>query len=116
MKVKTSELKGAALDWVVAECEGFLQHVAAAIVILDTFKPSSDWSQGGPIIEREKLQPSYQEHGKYQGLWACNKWVTNRDGATVAIRYYGSTLLIAAMQCYVACKLGNEVEIPEELK
>lgn len=28
---------------------------------------------------------------------------------------YGPTPLIAAMRCYVASKLGDEVEIPEEL-
>jgi len=28
--------------------------------------------------------------------------------------YYGSTPLIAAMRCYVASKLGDEVELPEE--
>ena len=28
----------------------------------------------------------------------------------------GPTPLIAAMRSYVACKLGDEVEIPEELK
>ena len=28
----------------------------------------------------------------------------------------GSTPLIAAMRCYVASKLGDEVEVPEELE
>jgi hypothetical protein len=28
---------------------------------------------------------------------------------------YGQSALIAAMRCYVASKLGDEVEIPEEL-
>lgn len=30
--------------------------------------------------------------------------------------YFGPTPLIAAMRCYVASKLGDEVEVPEELK
>jgi len=29
--------------------------------------------------------------------------------------FHGDTPLIAAMRCYVASKLGDEVEIPEEL-
>ena len=29
---------------------------------------------------------------------------------------YGSTPLIAAMRCYCRAKLGDELEIPEELK
>jgi hypothetical protein len=28
---------------------------------------------------------------------------------------YGPTPLIAAMRCYVASKLGDEVDVPEEL-
>jgi hypothetical protein len=32
-----------------------------------------------------------------------------------AIKGYGHTPLIAAMRCYVASKLGDEVEIPQEL-
>lgn len=28
---------------------------------------------------------------------------------------YGQTLLSAAMRCYVASKLGDEVDVPEEL-
>jgi hypothetical protein len=29
---------------------------------------------------------------------------------------YGPTPLIAAMRCYVASRLGDEVDVPEELK
>ena len=28
---------------------------------------------------------------------------------------YGPTMLIAAMRCYVASKLGEEIDVPEEL-
>ena len=31
------------------------------------------------------------------------------------IKYSGPTPLIAAMRCYVASKLGDEVDVPEEL-
>lgn len=45
----------------------------------------------------------------------CNKlnWVKREDWP----RHYfvGPTPLIAAMRCYVASKLGDEVEVPEEL-
>ena len=87
----------------------------AAVEPLSEYNPLTNWAQGGPILEREHLQPSFQEHGKYKGLWACNKWVKDRSGATVAISQYDPTLLIAAMRCYVASKLGDEVEVPEEL-
>ena len=63
MKVKTSELTGAALDWAVAKSMGGHIGVANGDVCFDTgngegfnvFTPSTDWSQGGPIIERELI-------------------------------------------------------------
>jgi hypothetical protein len=33
----------------------------------------------------------------------------------IVTKYFGPTPLIAVMRCYVALKLGDEVEIPEEL-
>jgi hypothetical protein len=53
--MKISELTGAALDWAVAKCEGVLMrwerstHDEAPL----EYSPSTDWAQGGPIIERE---------------------------------------------------------------
>jgi len=65
--------------------------------------PSTDWSQGGPIIEREKMTLE----------WTGENWMAyiRHDD-----EYFGPTPLIAAMRCYVASKLGDEVEIPEELR
>ena len=55
MKLKTSELTGAALDWAVAKCEGYVGVALQERTGTDWYSPSTDWSQGGPIIEREKL-------------------------------------------------------------
>ena len=103
--MKTSELQGVALDWAVAKCEGH------GIGSLDDpwFAPSTDWAQGGPIIEREGLwlQPEIGKEGT-AGAWYCV--------AVEPFDAYGDTPLIAAMRCYVASKLGDEVQIPEELK
>jgi hypothetical protein len=53
--------------------------------------------------------------GEYVMTIKCNKlnWVKREDWP----RHYfvGPTPLIAAMRCYVASKLGDEVEVPEEL-
>jgi hypothetical protein len=124
--MKTSNLTGAALDWAVAKCEGVAlldphdNKWELCWTLLgdnsgDYYAPSTNWAQGGPIIEREHIQPSYQAAGKFVGQWSCNRWVTNTQGATVAISKYGETLLIAAMRCYVASKLGDEVELPPNL-
>jgi hypothetical protein len=100
--MKTSELQGAALDWAVAKCQDKQGKG------LDWVTPacSTDWAQGGPIIERERIAIEPAEDVFDQPWYA-----TVRD-----IAGYGPTPLIAAMRCYVASKLGNEVEIPEELK
>lgn len=67
---------------------------------------STDWAQGGPIIEREKIDIQYIDGvgWKAQQLFGGFAY------------YCGPTPLVAAMRCYVASKLGDEVEIPEEIQ
>ena len=102
--MKTSELTGAQLDWAVAKCEGIYFED------LEDFEHSapdySDWAQGGPIIEREHIGIDWT------GFEVWEAW---DDKAMPASRYTGPTPLIAAMRCYVASKLGDEVELPKEL-
>lgn len=95
MKIKTSELTEADLDWAVSQIEGKYRYY------------STDWAYGGPIIERERIlldlvgpddDPEWE--GRIVGVWM----------------EYGPTPLIAAMRCYVGSKLGNEVEVPEDVK
>lgn len=107
VEVKTCDLIGAALDWAVAKCEEPSGRDNAAIWLRDyligfSTRYSTNWSQGGPIIERERIH--IEE--------ANNLW-----GAVHSYEYYlyGPTPLIAAMRCYVASKLGDAVEIPKEL-
>ena len=68
------------------------------------FNYSTDWSQGGPIIERERLD-IYGYDGE--------NWCANDN---LRATQYGPTPLVAAMRCYVASRLGNEVEVPEGLE
>ena len=99
MKMKTSELQGAALDWAVAKCEVGAEFIGE---IDDPHFYSTDWAQGGPIIEREQI-------ALYLG--GDDEWMAD-DGWK---RATGPTPLVAAMRGYVAMKLGDEVEIPFEL-
>lgn len=106
MKIKTSELTGAALDWAVARAEGkrpsmFIFQRTGALAGEHHY--STDWAQGGPIIERERIAIDYDH----------DVWNAAKDGLSWYIG--GPTPLIAAMRCYVASKLGDEVEVPEEL-
>lgn len=129
--MKTSELTGTALDWAVAKAEGLLDPQEffgkmVPSVVLDMeywtdgtpmvrlnpcpdvyysayYDPSTDWKHGGPIIEREKITPE----------WTGENWMAyiKHDD-----EFYGDTPLIAAMRCYVASKLGDDVDVPEELQ
>ena len=117
--MKTSELIGAALNWAVAKCESddtlavyFDERTGEPLCHDDwpdnqEFKPSTDWAQGGPIIEREYISVL---------PWLVGGWkarTTANDGAEYVCE--GPTPLVAAMRCYVVSKLGDEVEVPEEL-
>lgn len=104
MKIKTSELIGNALDHAVALCEG---TIGKRRVLVDGFY-STSWREGGPIIEKEHIRIS--QYRDNLSFWEADI-VTDRGGKF----YQGPTPLIAAMRCYVASKLGDEVDIPEEL-
>ena len=96
MKVKVSKAKGAVLDKLVNMADR-LHGVLAPV------EYSTRWEFGGTIIEREKITIE----------WTGEDWMgyIRHDQ-----EFFGPTPLIAAMRCYVASKLGDEVTIPEEVK
>ncbi len=95
--MKTSELTGAALDWAVAKCEGKPSWMMGF---------STEWEKGGPIIEREAIELAYRV-----GV----HWIATRVEGSAVCEAWGPTQLVAAMRCYVASKLGGEVELPSTL-
>jgi hypothetical protein len=84
-----------------AQLEADLENIGG----LDGLAPSTDGAQGMEIIEREKITIEYLG-------WADTKWQSNIEGENYS---QGPAPLIAAMRCYVASKLGDTVEIPNEL-
>jgi hypothetical protein len=119
--MRTSELIGSALDYAVALAEGHPVSVLldrtpgwrCAFGVLTRARYSGDWSQGGPIIEREQIELRN---------WALKGWEAKATDYSerpnndhVFATALGRTPLIAAMRCYVASKLGDEIEIPTEL-
>jgi hypothetical protein len=74
----------------------------------EVYSPSTDWAQGGAIIEREKINVSMSATAPWMGFMY--------DGTEMVWLCDGPTPLIAAMRCYVASVLGDEVELPEELE
>lgn len=138
--MKTTELIGPALDWAVAKAAGRMgqwirdeARPLTGIVDIDfdesgrlavyvpgrqrvpyaPWSPSTDWAQGGPIIERECLALECIGH-----CWEAYTMIEVADEDFLvpqSVSQTGPTPLIAAMRCYVASKLGDEVEVPEEL-
>jgi len=115
MKLKTSELQGAALDWAVAKCEGYKPQIERGMVWCRPFHgsfahycPTTDWAHGGSIIERERIGFKYTGTAMEFVAWVNGELSTVHD-------HYGPTPLIAAMRCHVANKMGDEVEVPDEL-
>jgi len=114
--MKTSELTGAALDWAVAKC--LREHIDVDWFIerrneTEYFRYSTDWAQGGPIIERERLTLKPERDNKTADeFWTAISLIRIDDYRIIE---FGPTPLIAAMRCYVAYRLGDEVEIPDVL-
>lgn len=109
MQVKTSELTGNALDWAVAKCEEWTGD------FIDMPNYSTDWRHGGPIIER-----GCDRHIMIKGMGAFSDYPREWSCALIADDHMyrvatGPTLLVSAMRCYVASKLGDTVDIPEDM-
>jgi Protein of unknown function (DUF2591) len=122
VKVKVSDLSGAALDW--AECmasepdskwgwfeirDGLLYDPLNE----ETYSPSTNPAQSYPIIHQEKINIVHLDETPPDAMAPHKACVgANIDGL---YQFYGPTPLVAAIRCYVASKLGDEVEIPSQL-
>ncbi|MEN6544474.1 MAG: DUF2591 domain-containing protein [Armatimonadia bacterium] len=117
VKIKTADLIGVQLDLAVAKADGLpLCNEAMQgdfIMVgfgdgdLEIFSPSTDWSHGGPIIERERIETRPSNDAPE---WGAR--ITDADSWSEGWKF-GPTPLIAAMRAFVASKLGDEVEVPE---
>lgn len=135
-QIKVSEATELQLDWLVAKAQGGtpvfrphgnskgatiyrslgLQHAGI------DFRPSTNWAQGGPIIERELTKVFRNVGGKWSAMILKEVPIPTEDrGTSLALTQRaqwngaGITPLIAAMRCYVTSKLGETAEVPEEL-
>lgn len=123
MKIKTSELSGVGLDWAVAQVVGVevsmrygrelvMVHDRGGIKLIESirsvYSPHTDWSQGGPLIEREQIDIEWDGVDGQAYWWKAS----HQDIVQFQI---GHTPLIAACRAIVAAKLGDEVDVPEGL-
>lgn len=129
MKIKTSELEGAALDWatgvavkgpdcVIYEDDG--SHVSAHSYHEKTtsgywhgWMPSTQWSQGGPLIDEHGISFATVGTGPRDasGKEPVVSIISGIDGGIGQ----GPTHLIAACRAIVAAKLGDNVDVPDAL-
>ena len=125
MKVKTVDLIDAPLDWAVAECLGATRiqlyeyngrrmiRVSLPEGIHAPWEPSRYWGQSGPIVEREEIGLRRNAPCSRGREWEASPSITAKGAG--GKWGYGPTPLVAAMRCFVASRLGDEVDIPEEL-
>lgn len=141
IEIKTSELIGPALDWAVAHATQawMWAHEWFPTMTLDptfrgvsdnapdghvnlvpsnpmrqgsqTFKPSTDWAQGGPLIENYRVEFTFERDGLiFAELCEADGSYTKLYTGT-----FGPNHLVAACRAIVAAKLGDTVSVPREL-
>ena len=119
MKIKTAELDGFILRYVVGNLEGY-QSRCPWMLEQDGFRRWQGYesSFGAPlphydsesydawkIVDRERITIKPYSLG--------TDWFATLPSATGGHLLSGPTIFIAALRCYVASKLGDEVEIPD---
>ena len=115
MKIKTRELAPPVLDWVVAKLR-YPNDIGNTVPFHHDgtdYGPSRKWAHGGPIIEEagiewQWLPTKYKDH-----QYGARK--PSLGGMNRTFCMDGPTILVAAMRCYVASRLGDEVDVPDEL-
>lgn len=129
MRIKTSELTGPALRWATAKAVRLEPIIAppeygvsSRVEVIAygrriAYRPESDWSQGGPLIDKYHVQTSYNGNGFSQspsGEYWC-AYVCEDSGREIRPSGSGPTALIAACRAIVAAELGEYVDVPDEL-
>jgi len=109
--VKTSELTGPALDWAVAEAEGLKPSKNWTGMY---YRPSTDWSVTGDLIDRHNIWFSSDGDNHIASLPPHLMSGVYPDDIDADFPS-GPTKLTAACRAIVASKLGDTVEVPEQL-
>ncbi|ASD10576.1 phage protein NinX family protein [Pseudomonas aeruginosa] len=131
VEVKTCELEGPALDWAVATAQGWIRYEEDSvelgwywhtdpenapygpIIYLGDWRPSNNWSQCGPLIEKYRFEFEWvgnDWHGEPLNFFTACGFDMPADAASA-----GPTHLIAACRAIVRAKYGKTVSVPAEL-
>lgn len=104
IEVKAAELIGPALDWAVAKAVNAYDGEYK----FRPFSPSTDWAQGGPLIEKHQIDLCWDgSDGK--AMW----WHAYHQD--IADQQTHQSPLIAVCRAIVAAKLGEVVSVPAEV-
>jgi hypothetical protein len=133
MKIRIETLSGINLDLLVAKALGYhitqdsdtsyAEKDGSRLIIGEGFgfSPSTDWVIAGPIIEREKIHVGpgdwdLSENGVFtiHNYFACTLEDAAHDRQENGCQ--GQDYLEAAMRCFAVSKLGQEIEVFQELK
>ena len=129
MKVKVSELIGAALDWAVAKAaenlypKGDVRLLDGRLFTIEpgdhertdtwrNYNPTQNWQLGGPILTFERISRTIDHSGQWIAYWT-DGYTEGDEG--LKWMHCDRSELVAGLRCYVASKLGDEVEVPDEL-
>lgn len=142
IEVKTADLTGQALDWAVAiavhgkvyvypegglcppedtislnEDDGTMRVNSGGFHPKDSWSPSTDWSQGGPLIEKYQVSLNPESHNGAEGSEMSERWYANvyYDGGDEYSTDFCDTALIAACRAIVGTAFGDSVKVPKEL-
>lgn len=121
IEVRVSNLIGAPLDWAVAMASGAKEMKAKGSGFscsyelpegwcwTNQYEPSTDWSQGGPLIDKHLGSAHHNPHLEDRGC----RYSAGPTGAGIWL--YGPTALVAFCRTLVLTKLGDTVQVPKEL-
>ena len=131
--IKVADATNTQLDWLVATCEDVaftldasLSYYPVLVIkgeehLVDDFysgySPTTRPEQMWPIIEGEGIDVCLDRDRVFDPGEKVERWFAWMPSDTPDAEWveYGPTSLIAAARCYCCAKLGDVVEIPEEL-
>lgn len=115
MKVHVKTATPAQLDWLVAKCEGY-KSIWTDGRLRPVSRTGMDVESTWPAYTTrpEHMQPIMEREGIATAKPNSKGWVAHNYlfGRYVS----GQTMLVAAARCYILGNLGDEAEVPEELK
>jgi len=123
-RLRVWEFQGAELDLLVAQAVGMQGARIVEGVCMVTaspqdpekgpsihYRPTTSWSDAGPILEQHQI--SIWRYPDLDSWHAGTQFDFVRDeGLKVKNYCQGPTPLLAAMRCFVASKLWNDVQVP----